>query len=386
MISWDELVDGFRRVFESAPEAMARAPGRVNLIGEHIDYAGGYVLPVAIARGVGVAARRNSENGFRLYPSDISQSVIAVNLNAAKPEGCAAFVWVLTKKLNASPADIFVRGDLPIGMGLASSAAYCVALAMALVELNPDVAMPGKTELAALCAEAEREATGVACGLMDLYAALFGRRGFALLLDCDKRTHREVPLNLGDACLLVVDSAVPRLLAESGYNERRREVDEIMAALRKCPGAFESIRDFDGGRLENAEAALSPELRKRLRHLLTEEKRVLDFVSALEIGDVPALGELLLASHKSLRDDFAVSCGELDFLVEELANLLGVYGARLVGGGFGGGVLALVLRSVAEEVSRQIRESYFERFGLVARTEVVESGDGAEVQRGIPLV
>ncbi|OPX22791.1 MAG: galactokinase [Planctomycetales bacterium 4484_113] len=361
---------------------MARAPGRVNLIGEHIDYAGGHVLPVAIDRGVGVAVRRSHGDTFHLLAPDIAEDMLVFLPEAAKPPGAAAFLWVLAEHLDAAPMDVFVHGDLPIGMGLASSAAYCVALAMAMEALNESSSSLTKLELAHLCMEVEREATGVGCGLMDPYAAILGRQGYALLLDCSEETHREVPLDLGDAWLLVVDSAKPRLLAESGYNERRREVAELVEAVRRRVGAFARLWELPVEKLEAVRGDLTPVLQRRLRHLLSEEPRVMSFVEALEATDLKRMGELLVESHLSLRDDYEVSCAELDFLVDELRKLRGVVGARLLGGGFGGSVLALVSQSEAEGIAQEISDHYYQRFALTARCLVVTSGEGAEAGRG----
>jgi len=270
---------------------------------------------------------------------------------------------------------------LPIGMGLSSSAAYSVALTMALEELRPDSPPLTELELARLCVEVEHEATGVACGLMDPYASVFGRRGFALFLDCAKEMHLEVPLNIGDTVLMVIDSARPRDLAHSGYNRRRRELDELLASLREKLGAFDRIWDVPQEQLELASEYFAPALRSRLRHFISEEARVLAFVDALGAGDLKRMGELLLESHRSLSDDYEVSCEELDFLVDELEKHSGVYGARLVGGGFGGSVLAILSRAQAADVSRSTIERYEKEFALKARTMAVQSGNGAEVKR-----
>lgn len=266
------------------------APGRINLVGEHTDYAGGLVLPAAIQLGISLHVRATSDR-----------------LELAQPSRYADAVWAELAELGRPPVGIVaeVESTLPTGVGLSSSAAFEVAVALALCAAA-DFELPA-VELALACQRAELRAVGVPCGILDQAACLLGEEGHAILLDCATLEHRAVPVPAG-AVFVVVDSGAPRALAATGYAQRRAE--------------------------------LAAGMEKRVRHVETENARVLELVDALARGDLAHAGRVMTASHASLRDDYEVSTPELDRVVED-ALAAGAYGARLVGGGFGGSVLAL---------------------------------------------
>ncbi|KAA0221036.1 MAG: galactokinase [Planctomycetota bacterium] len=325
---------GFQCAFGSSPEVVARAPGRVNLIGDHTDYTGGFVLPIAIDRATFVAAARSTDGRFRARSSAFPETATWGATRVAAGQGGGTGVEV-----GAGGADMFVLGDVPPGAGLASSAALEVATATALIALSGAKAAP--LEVARWCQRAENEYAGSPCGVMDQTISACASEGHALLMDCLTMSLRHVPLNLGDACLVVMDSGVRHSIAAGEYAARRRDCEVGLAAFADEAAHVRSLRDVEEAQIA-ANPRLSGTMRRRLRHVVRENQRVLDAASALKRGDMNALGRLMLASHASLREDFEVSCVELDRLVGLARSVPGVYGARMTGGGFGGCVIALV--------------------------------------------
>jgi galactokinase len=295
----------------------AFAPGRVNLIGEHTDYNDGLCLPFAIDRGVTVTAE--------LHDGD---EVLAPDLAGDERFLRGAVAELRRVGVEVPGCTLEISSDLPQGAGLASSAALCVALSLglcAVAEIEP----PRPVRLARLCSRIESEWAGQETGLLDQLASLLGEEGRAVRLDMRTLEARAVELDLRGHTLATLDSGAPRSLAESGYNERRDECRRAVELL-----GLESLRDADDG------SGLPPPLDRRLRHVISENERVDAAVAALAAGDLPALGELLDASHASLRDDYEVSVPEVERAVEACRDA-GALGARIMGGGFGGSVLAL---------------------------------------------
>jgi galactokinase len=320
------------------------APGRVNLIGEHTDYSGGLVLPVAIHLGVTIAGERGGEL-VRLRSAAFGD---AVELTlAGEPAGdlpaWARYLQAVVELLRpAAGFEGTIESTVPIGAGLSSSAALTVAVAVAL-GAEPSL------ELARLCREAERRAVGVSVGLMDPAASILGRRGHAVLLDCGTEEHRLVPLPT-ELAIVVLDSGTRRSLEHSGYTERQAELARALEAFPGRRPAELTLVDVD-------EAPVDDVARRRLRHVVSENERVRRFVAALERGERAALGPLVDESHASLRDDFAVSTAALDRLAARAAGA-GALGARMLGGGFGGAVLALVERDRVDAVAAVAEPSY----------------------------
>jgi galactokinase len=332
-----------------------RAPGRVNLIGEHVDYAGGLVLPAAIDRTVTVGWERSVR--IRLRSAEPPGTVDLAGDGSGAAEGYGRYVAALARELAAlgrTPAGIdgVVESDLPAGAGLSSSAALLVAVGLALcasagVELEP-------LALAGACRRAEARAVGVPCGIMDPAVSLLGRADRAVLLDCASLSHRLVPLPAGLG-LIVIDSGVRRSLAGTGYAERRAELERALA----------------GGR----DAVAS----RRLRHFVSENARVEEAAAALERGDTAAVGAVMAAGHASLRDDFEVSTPELDLLVE-LAVGAGAIGARMTGGGFGGSIVAIAPAEDCPAIAAGVASGYQERTGRETAPIVTRAADGASAR------
>jgi galactokinase len=362
-----------RLVTRSTGTLVAFAPGRVNLIGEHTDYSGGLVLPVAIQYGVSVDVHAEAEE-----ISLSSEQAGPAPPFAADGGGSPATGWARYGQAVAGELDLLgrppvglagtVRSDLPTGAGLSSSAALEVSIALALCAVAEFELEP--LELALACQRAELRAVGVPCGILDQAASVLGRDGEAILLDCSTLEYRPVRVP-AQVALVVVDSAVSHSHESSGYADRRRELEHAMGLV----GATRST-EVDPAVLESLDSLSQ----RRLRHVVTENRRVVDFADALERGDLVAAGGLLLASHASLRDDYEVSIPEIDLLVE-LACDAGAYGARLLGGGFGGSILALADAARADEIAQAVSESYSARTGRAGASLVARASAGAGLRR-----
>jgi galactokinase len=373
------LLDAFRRRFGQPARLVAEAPGRVNLIGEHTDYNEGHVLPLAIDRTVAVAAAPQAD-AVHAYSLDYDQedSFSLAEIRPLPEGGWRNYVrgvaWALREAGHGLRGlQLALSGDVPIGAGLSSSAALEVAVAGAFaVGEGP----PDPRDLAILAQRSENDFVGVQCGIMDQFAAVFGQAHHALLIDCRSLDVEPVPLRLDEqgVAVVIVDSAVRRALGDSPYNERRRECAQAAAAL-----GLPALRDVAPDELEARRRELPPELYRRARHVATEEARVTAAVGALRRGDLETLGRLLCESHRSLRDDFQVSCPELDMLVDLAARVEGVLGARLTGAGFGGCTLNLVRRESLDAFRRGVLQAYRERSGLAAEMHLVRASRGLQV-------
>jgi galactokinase len=325
------------------------APGRVNLIGEHTDYSGGLVLPAAIQLGLRVDVRRRSRETTLSSTLFGTAPPFAAD-GSGQADGWARFGHAVAGELAAlgrPPVgiDAAISSTLPAGSGLSSSAALEVGLALALCAVADFEIDP--LELAGACRRAEERAVGVPCGILDQAACILGHRDAALLLDCSSLEHTLISIPT-TAVLLVIDSGMRRRLEHSGYADRRRELEAALAGIGASSPRELTLEDIE---------SLDPTLRRRLRHVITENERVVGFADALLAGDLPAAGRLMTASHASLRDDYEVSLPELDELVA-IAEACGAFGARLLGGGFGGSVLALVPATNADKIARVISRGH----------------------------
>ena len=353
------------------PTVVIWAPGRVNLIGEHTDYSGGLVLPIAIQFGITLEASAAEEIVLN------SEGYGGAEAVPADGGGAAASGWM--RYVQAVAAELAAVGrpsvgligtlssDLPAGSGLSSSAAVEVAVALALCAVADFELEP--LELALACQRAELRAVGVPCGILDQAACLLGRDGAAVLLDCATLEHRRISMP-PDAGWLIVDSGVSRSLENTAYGERRAQLEHAMRIV----GAKRST-DVDGSLLRGLDDISC----RRLRHVMTENERVPEFAAALEQSNLAAAGRLLGESHASLRDDYEVSVPELDLLVG-LAEAAGARGARLLGGGFGGSVLVLVDAERTDEIAKAIAPEYVRRTGNGGRTLAVRPSVGALVR------
>ncbi|WP_082159498.1 galactokinase [Micromonospora sp. HK10] len=370
---------GFRQRYGAEPAGRWAAPGRVNLIGEHTDYNDGFVLPFALPMRTVVAAAPRDEPRWTVW-SELDDEPVGFGPEEADEPGrvpgwaayVAGVVWALRAAGQPVPgARLAVASDVPVGSGLSSSAAIESAVLAALVDLG-NLDLPAE-RWPRLAQHAENDYVGAPTGIMDQSAVIRGRAGHALFLDCRTEQVDQIPFDLDAAGLavLVVDSRAPHRHADGEYASRRRSCEEAARIL-----GVPALRDVDPADLDAALAKLpDDETRRRVRHVVTEDQRVLDTVALLRAGRVGEIGPLLTASHASMRDDFEITVPEIDTAVEA-ALAAGAYGARMTGGGFGGCVLALVDASAADAVADAVAAAYAERGFAAPATRAVHPTGG----------
>ena len=354
-------------------------PGRVNLIGEHIDYLGGLVLPMAISMGITALVKATNEPIIRLHSTDFDETIEfdIDHLPESKQENWTDFVVGVLNHLRSegvilSGVNILFDSDLPKSSGLSSSAALEVLCYLMFTELWTDSAC-NRIEMAIDCQRIENNFVGVNCGIMDQFAVANGKLGHALLLNCNSLENELIPLNLTGYQLLIINTNKPRQLAHSAYNQRRAECDEVLRILQY---SNPSLPDLVSGDIASLFLIEDEILRKRARHAITENERVKKSVHALKNNDLMEFGQLLNESHASLRDDFEVSCNELDFIAAELQASEYCLGARMTGAGFGGCCIALVEADYAETVSKKLITTYENRFGFAPSVYPCNTSDG----------
>ena len=360
---------------------MFLAPGRVNLIGEHTDYNSGLIMPVAIGSYTWVAAASRRDRMLKAY-SDLYDEKISLSLNqlAGPPRrhwsdfvrGIAATMQNAGHRL--SGANLVVHGEVPLGAGLSSSASLEVATALALTEISKTRLL--RLELVKLCQQAEHEYVGTRCGIMDQFAAVFSQVGHALMLDCRSLKSRPLPIP-SNLRLVVCNSMVRHDLASGEYNQRRADCETGVRLLRAHLPAIKALRDVTMADLEKYQSALPERIYRRCRHVVTENQRVLEAMYALEAADAEKFGHLMYESHASLREDYEVSCKELDLLVALASAMPGVFGARMTGGGFGGCTVNLVRVESAADFQNKITQSYTKETGVAPAVYICESAEGA---------
>jgi galactokinase len=378
----DALVARFRTATGRRPEAAFRAPGRVNLIGEHTDYNEGFVLPCAIDRDTQALAAPREDGVFTGASREDAKRVRFAGGSPERPGGWGDYVWGVAQALGerGAPlpgADLAVASDVPVGAGLSSSAALCVALVGAL-DTAFALGLDSRAR-AEIAHRAECFFVGVPCGVMDQMASSLGRRDHALRIDCRSLEVELVPLP-ARLRLLVADSGVRRRLADGAYGNRRAECEEALRLARERgvgPAGARALRDLSPRDLPALERALPPVLARRARHVVCENERVDATARALAAGDLASAGAQLKAGMRSLRDDFEVSIPELDALCEIADALPGVYGSRLSGAGFGGCTLHLVDADAASAVAEALARGFESRFGRRPAIHAVRAADGA---------
>ncbi len=376
-----QLLEKFRASF-FASATIYRAPGRVNLIGEHTDYNDGFVLPAAIGFYCWVAAAPRRDRRLVIHSENFNETVeanldslsaIAKNHWSDYPFGVAWAVQNAGKRLKG--ANLLISGDVPLGAGLSSSAAIEVAVGFALLHQS---GLPiDRLELAQMCQKAENEFVGARCGIMDQFVACQGRASHALLLDCRSLEYKPVKLSPG-ITLMICNTMVKHELASGEYNRRRADCEEAVRTLRKVLPEIRALRDVTLPQLEQHRALLNPKVYSRCHHVVTEDNRTQSAVRAFESGDLRVLGQLMRESHRSLRDDYEVSCKELDQLVETAAAQPGVIGARMTGGGFGGCTINVVESAAVEAFQQTVAAEYLAQTGLKPEIYVSAASDGVQ--------
>lgn len=362
---------------------LVRSPGRVNLLGEHTDYNQGFVLPAAISKAIWLAVARRDDRHCRFYSVNMDQELSCTLPQLYK----SALRWpdyllgVVEQFLRGgheiSGFDCVFGGDIPLGAGLSSSAAIEAGLAFALNQIY-GIGLD-RLALARLAQRAENEYVGVQCGIMDQYVNLFGRPGQALRIDCRSLEHTPLPLDDPGCALILFDSKVAHSLASSEYNTRRGECNRGVQQIRQRFPEVDSLRDVTEDMLETCRSQLEETVYRRCRYVVAENGRMIQAADLLKNGDLNGFGQLMYQTHYGLRDDYQVSCPELDYLVELVEGEAAVYGARMMGGGFGGCTINLVRSAATAGLSRRVLQSYQARFGIEAGCIVTAIAAGTAV-------
>src|SRR5713101_4095496 len=374
------LLPAFAESFGGRPR-LFRAPGRVNLIGEHTDYTGGLVMPAAIHFSTWVAAGRREDRTIRAVSEGFSGALeFSLDLTPKRQGNWTDYVAGVAATLEAAGyrlrgANLLIHGEVPVGSGLSSSAAIEVATALALLK-NSDLFME-PMQLALLCQRAENEFVGARCGIMDQFTSCYGRAGHALLLDCRSLEFRLVALP-PKVQLVICNTMVRHELAISEYNARRAQCEEGVRKLGQVLPGIRALRDVTLAQLEEHRSRLNGTIYKRCRHIVTENDRVCQAASAFQTGEIGELRRLMADSQRTLRYDFEVSCRELDIMVEITSRQRGIYGARMTGGGFGGCTINLVDAAESLEFQGRVAAEYESTTGLRPDIYVCEASQGAE--------
>ena len=410
------ITQKFEDIFGGPPTFIASAPGRVNLIGEHTDYNDGYVFPVAIDKYINIAARQRADQNVVLHALDVNESLVGrledwkigapSFLPSALPLQWSRYIIGVASLLQASGRkvagiDAVITGDVPIGAGLSSSAALSVAATLAFLTAGSEAVEDGfpvpedhKKKLAALCQRVEHEFVNVKCGIMDQTISLLGREHHALFLDCRSLEYEHVPLNLGKHAIAICNTKVKRELAASEYNKRRAECERGVDILRRWLPGISSLRDIALTDFKKHEEELPALTQKRCRYVIEENARVLEAVSVLkrrsqsvsEETDESLIrfGSLMNASHNGLRDDYEVSCKELDLLTDIARSITGVIGSRMTGAGFGGCTVSIVHQDALEIFQTRVTTEYHQQTGIEPEIYLCNVSDGAQVLMKAP--
>jgi galactokinase len=372
------LAQRFEACFGDIPRIF-RAPGRVNLIGEHTDYNDGFVMPTAIQFYCWVAASARADSKLVIYSENFNEGV-TFDLNDAKPSGkwsdyavgAAVIPHRSGKRLKG--ANLLIHSDVPIGAGLSSSAAIEVSVALAMLSLSGHEV--DRKQLALWCQRAENEFAGMRCGIMDQFIACHARAGHALRLDCRTLGYELVPMQ-GGVEIVICNTIVKHHLGSGEYNVRRAQCEEAVRKLATVLPGIRALRDVSSNQLESHRQLLDPVVYRRCRHVVTEDERVQLAAVTLNAGDLNLFGKLMDESHESLRRDYEVSCAELDQMVELARAQTGVLGARMTGGGFGGCTVNLVRAEDVSSFQQNITDTYREATGLTPEIYVCRASEGA---------
>lgn len=373
----------FTRKFKS--EILVISPGRINLIGEHTDYNQGFVLPTAIDKNIHLNFRvNNSPSTCRIYSDKYSSSMTFDLFNLEKrKEPWENYILgvideILKKGKSLNGFDCYIESKLSVGAGISSSAALECGLAAGLNELFG--LNFSKMDIVKLSQKAENNFVGSNCGIMDQFASVMSRKGNFILLDCRSVTANYIPTNFGCCKLLLLNTNISRNLAEGEYNSRRRDCEQAVSIIKIKYPFVKSIRDIDMNMLEEFKTDLSSKLYKRVLYVIKENKRVLLATDAISSGDLKKCGELMYLSHQGLKDQYEVSCPELDFLVEFSKEKKFIYGSRMMGGGFGGCTINLIEEQYVQEYTKEVTAAYRKKFKIELDAITVEPSEGTRVR------
>ena len=374
------LTDEFQRSYHTRP-AIFRAPGRVNVIGEHTDYNDGFVMPAAIGFYTWIAASARPDRTLHVRSEEFHETIdLPLDSLSGPPRkhwsdfvrGVAAVLQ--SKGVVLSGASLIIQGQVPMGAGLSSSAALEVATGLALLGISQKEVPP--LDLVKICQRAEHEYVGTRCGIMDQFIAVFASSGHALMIDCRSLESESLSIP-DDARLVICNSMVKHELASGEYNRRREECEAGVKVFRKNSPTVHALRDVNLEDLANHAAELTDVVYRRCRHVISENQRVLDAAEALRASDLGRFGRLMYESHRSLQQDYEVSSGELDMLVDIASGCEGVYGSRMTGGGFGGCTITLVGSNSVEIFREKIIQKYKEKTGITPDLYICSAAEGA---------
>jgi galactokinase len=378
----DLVVKKFTELNKKRP-LISRAPGRVNLIGEHTDYNDGFVLPAAVDKEIVFAIAENGLNKIRMVSADMKQEA-ECDLDNLKPRKgwinyiIGVFSEISKKGVKIKGTDLVFAGDVPLGAGMSSSAALECALANGLNTLfNGSLS---KIEIALVAQAAEHNFAGVKCGLMDQFASMFGKPDHVIKLDCRSREHEYFHFDFSDFSLVLCDTNVKHTLASSEYNTRRAQCEEGVSIIRKKYPQVKNLRDVTPEMINSLKNTLDEVIYKRCLYVVEENLRVEKSCTALLKDDFNTFGELMYKSHNGLRDMYEVSCKELDFLVDCTVKNNNILGSRMMGGGFGGCTINLIKSSAVENFVAEMKTIYDKKFAREMKSYVVKIGDGARVE------
>ncbi|MEN2284027.1 galactokinase [Algoriphagus sp. SE2] len=376
------ITKSFLEIFAQEP-IHAFAPGRINLIGEHTDYQEGFVFPAAVAQGIYFGIQKNNSNSARIHSFDFNEDFrFDVKSFSPRKGHWGNYIMGMVSQLNQAGYeiegfDMVFGGNIPVGSGLSSSAALSVGVGTSISGLF-DLDIPKKS-LALYAQKSENLFEGLNCGIMDPYASAFGKADHALLLDCRSNSHEEVPISLGQYSLLLVNTNVKHKLADSAYNKRRSACEESVDILSSTFTGIKTLRDIAEADLPKVKSILPKELFSKAKHVILEDVRVHQAGESLRSGELGKFGELMKASHKSLSQDYEVSCEELDFLAKESWKKKYVLGSRMMGGGFGGCTINLLENNHILEFKKSIATSYLAAFNIEPDFIEVKPSDGARL-------
>jgi len=382
------LIEQLRRkyleIFDEKPHILAKAPGRANIIGEHTDYNGGFVLPVGIDKNIYAFSSKRNDNTVHIYSYDFQESASFSIENLTYEETRR---WVNYQKgvfnelqkagYELSGINMVFGGDIPIAAGLSSSAALELVTAVtleSLFDLNIN-----DLELIKLCQSAEKNFVGVQCGIMDQFASRMAKKDYAVLLDCKTLEYKYIPFKQDSYYIVLCNTLKKRELVDSEYNKRKKECEEGVTFFQKLNPEIEFLRDVDVDLFNSKKNEMPENIQKRCGHVIYENKRVIDCVEALENDDFEKMKNLLFESHYSLKDLYEVSCKELDILVEIARDCEGASGSRMMGAGFGGCTINVVEKSKIEEFSSTINSEYYKQTSIKPEIYICRIEDGAGV-------
>lgn len=387
-----KLIQEFKKLYGKADGLRTYfAPGRVNLIGEHTDYNGGHVFPCALTLGTYAVVRNREDNKLRFYSMNFaSQGIITSSLDHLVPDDGSSWtnyplgvIWAFEKrgfKLTHG-LDIAIYGNIPSGSGLSSSASLEVLTGLIIKDIFDfsEITMP---EIALIGQDSENHFCGCNCGIMDQFASAMGKKDHAIFLDTNTLHYEYAPVKLKDEKIVITNSKVKHSLVNSAYNDRRLECETALKELQKVI-SISSLGDLSESAFEKYKDAISsPIVKKRAKHAVYENQRTIRAVSALKNNNIELFGQLMNASHESLRYDYEVSCEEIDLLVDLAQAMPSVIGSRITGGGFGGCTVSIVKNDTVEHFTDSIGKEYLKRTGHKAEFYVVDIGDGARILKG----